>query len=767
MRIGPALRLGWRLAARGGRPSLGRLALTSVGVGAAAFLMIAGAAVLGARQRHDERVARIMPIVVDAAEAPADRLEFGYGSTEYRGKTVGRIFVRTVGDSPPVPPGLDRAPGPGEIAASPALAALLASPQGELLSPRFPGRITQIIDPESLAAPAELFGYVGVRTAAELGPDTEAIAGFGGTPPVRALGETVQRPLFQVVSSVATGLLIPISVFVAVAARTAASAREARLAAIRLVGGTAGQTRVVVAIESLIASTAGCLVGAAVFLLARPALARLASIDIELRSEDLIPPIPWTMGIIFGVPALAVAVATVALRRVVLTPLGVVRRVGRTIRHGWRFATFVIGSVLLFTAWIGGDRLIGSDRKLLSYAIVFGGFGCMAIGAALLAPVVGTLAAGAVARFAPGPATLIGSRRLRADPRTSGRIVAGLAVVIFAVGVTHAFTIAYEEANHAAVPGGSLRSTTVLVDRWGDPLSRAESARLATIAGVTSVAPVWTAVIRREHEWLGDVAIAPCGALAEIVRRPPSCEGAPLFTGPDPAIAPGEPLTVRVHDPPGARRPAFEITPRSVVADPLDLGPYAQLFLPLEAIPPAIGDELGAPLILVGTDGRADTVERIRNAFPPAAGASVSTVPRWRRQFVDTVGPTVRAGVEAGTMLAFLVVAATILVAAVDGVGERRRSLACLMALGTPASVLRRALVIEIASPMLAAVGLAISSSMAATWLLTDGLGERMFVPWDPLARVSLYALVATALVTVGSFPSLGRAVDPSALTAE
>lgn len=773
MRIAWLLQLGWRLAVGGGRASIGRLALMSLGVGAAAFLLIAGAAVVGARERHDDRLLGVQPVIADPSQttAPPDHLEFGYGQTAFRGQTVGRVFVRAVGDAPPVPPGLDRVPAPGELAASPALEALLASPEGLLLRPRFPGEVTQVIHTEALESPRQLFGYVGVASRDQLGRSAETVIGFGAEQPPEIretpFEEIAEDPVFQVILLVSVGLLIPISVFVAVAARTGAAAREARLAAIRLVGGTPRQVRIVVAIESLIAAGAGCLIGGAVFLVTRPLLARLGSFGVVLRAEDLLPSFTWILLIVLGVPSLALAVSLVALRRVVLTPLGVVRHAGRVTHARWRVTVLATGLCLFVVVMLVADWLLDSDRTMLAYAVVFSAFGCTAIGAAVLAPIAGARLASGLARVAGGPSVLIGTRRLRSDPRSSGRIVAALAVVIFAVGVTHAYTLVYEAANRGSAPGRSLRSSTVLMDR-DTPFMQDDRDRLAAVPGVTALAPVWTGEIRRDGEWVGDVAIAPCADLIAIVQPPPSCGEAPLFTGTPTPIAPGDPLTVRAHDGlAGDGRHVFEITPGRVVTRPLDIGAYAELFVPLEAVPAGVAARMRSTLMLVGTDGRPDTVEHIRNELPGPEEAFVSTTPRWRAQNRDQVGSTVTAGVEAGTLLAFLVVAATIIVATVDGVGERRRSLASLAALGTSTSVLRRALVIETAFPLLAAVVLATASSMAATWMLMHAVGGRLLVPWESLGRVSLYAIVATALVTVGSFPSLGRALDPSVLSRE
>ena len=46
------------------------------------------------------------------------------------GRPMTRAYLAALGDDPPVPPGLSRAPGPGEVAVSPALRRLLGVHSG-------------------------------------------------------------------------------------------------------------------------------------------------------------------------------------------------------------------------------------------------------------------------------------------------------------------------------------------------------------------------------------------------------------------------------------------------------------------------------------------------------------------------------------------------------------------------------------------------------------------------------------------------------------
>jgi len=65
--------------------------------------------------------------------------------------------VQPEGTQPPLPPGVAALPGPGELVASPALARLLASPEGALLRERLNYPTVGTIADAGLASPSERF----------------------------------------------------------------------------------------------------------------------------------------------------------------------------------------------------------------------------------------------------------------------------------------------------------------------------------------------------------------------------------------------------------------------------------------------------------------------------------------------------------------------------------------------------------------------------------------------------------------------------------
>ena len=269
------LRLGLRLAVGGGRQSVTRLFLIASGIALAVGLLLAALGIFPAERAAQRRQgARLIRALDPGESGPADRLFVDEAVTSFGDEEIYETFMAAEGDGSLVPPWLNRIPKPEEIVASPALAELLASPEGALLRPRFPGTVIATLDERWLLRPGELVAYVGAEPR-ELSRYREVVKGFGPHPEYADVpsGISIEQPLYQVSFLVSVGLLIPIVVFVATGARLSASARESRLAAIRLVGGTPNQVRMVATAESALASGFGCVLGIGLFFAGRPLLA--------------------------------------------------------------------------------------------------------------------------------------------------------------------------------------------------------------------------------------------------------------------------------------------------------------------------------------------------------------------------------------------------------------------------------------------------------------------------------------------------------------
>ncbi len=775
MKISSILALGIRLSLGGGRQAIGRLLLAGASVSLAVGLLLSALGAFAAEGALDRRIdARAEIHLFEGEPIPDDHLLFEYsGVGRFRDRDIETRFVAAVGDHPPVPPWFSRWPGPGEMVVSPALAELLAAPEGALLRPRYPNRIVQSLDPKWLIERDELAAYIGVRPEEMPRINRSVVTGFGPDPryPSQAaetsFAESIQQPMFQAVFLVSIGLLVPIAVFIATATRLSAAAREARLAAIRLVGGTPRQVRLAASVESLLAGLSGGVFGILLFFVGRPIVAAFAPPDHHWFPSDIAPSVATTALVLTAIVVFAVVVSVVTLRRVVITPLGVVRRVGLPMRVRWRLATLVTGLGGSMLLMIGKDRILDAPA-LIAYVFVFGSFGLTSIGAAAVAPLVGTWLADLLRRVTTGTGALLGARRLRADPRAGGRIVAGLVVVVFGVGLTHGFTSAFAVASEQTPV--SLRSSTVSVSSYG-PGSRDIAPKVASVPGVSSVVPVWSAEV--SGGGFADTGlVADCGALQPLldVGLPSCARGTMHVDRFSTYFSPDIRLNVIVYE----RNIDVSITPSRVVRSPVGLGAGASVFVPLTSLPDGTFDGVKPSFVLALTSG-GDTVERIRNEFAgPGNWTEAVTGAEIRRAASETSEfPQVARGVELGTIVALAVVAASMLVAAVDSIGERRRSFAMLAAAGTPINVMRKAVVTEIAMPLLGGVAIAVATSVTTTKMFFAAASTQAFdgrpvpIPVGPFVRVCVFALIAAGLAALATFPSLSRAIRPDSLRTE
>src|SRR5262249_13380375 len=144
-------------------------------------------------------------------------------------------------------------------------------PHGQLAD-RYPGRIEAIVGDAALRSPDSLVVFVG--------HDPDQLRGRPGVEEVRSI-ESLPRSVSltrfgRVVTGLgATALLLPVALLIATAPRLAAARREQRLAAMRLVGASVGQIRMVAAVEAAIAALAGTALGFLGFVAVRPYGARV------------------------------------------------------------------------------------------------------------------------------------------------------------------------------------------------------------------------------------------------------------------------------------------------------------------------------------------------------------------------------------------------------------------------------------------------------------------------------------------------------------
>lgn len=236
-------------------------------------------------------------------------------------------------------------------------------------------------------------------------------------------------------------LWLPVLGFLGQCARIGAVHRDRRLAGLRLAGATPRQVRRIAALEAGLA----CLLGSAV------ASVFCALLMVNLLQQQLSLSAWGGFALVaFAVPLLAVLVSVVALRRVVASPLGWVRRVRP--RHG-RVATLtlVVPAVLMgLAALLIVMRSRGpgaaSFPLLVFSAVALTGAGAVAV-AGITARTIGRR----LATRTENPAVLIAAERLQADPWATARTNAAvLLVAVVGVGFVGIRQMFLDSVHHPA-----------------------------------------------------------------------------------------------------------------------------------------------------------------------------------------------------------------------------------------------------------------------------------------------------------------------------
>ncbi|TDC77085.1 ABC transporter permease [Streptomyces hainanensis] len=245
-------------------------------------------------------------------------------------------------------------------------------------------------------------------------------------------------------------MTIPVLALAGQCARIGAPARDRRLAAIRLAGGTPRQAVAVAVAETGGAALLGALAGSAIQLAARELLHRPdADGRLTLPTDVTVPPLGYAI-IVLGVPLLAMPAAALLLRRVSVSPLGVRRRVSRPAPGPWPGVLILLGlgGYLALLPAVGR----GGATDWVP-AVVLGGSLLTTLGVVLGVGWISATTGRLLHRFARRPATLLAARDLMADPWHGSRTLSALlAALVIGAGAqsARAHFIAQDEAYDGA-----------------------------------------------------------------------------------------------------------------------------------------------------------------------------------------------------------------------------------------------------------------------------------------------------------------------------
>ena len=440
-------RLGLRLVARSGREALVRLVVTALAVGVGVAILLAVLAEFHAFQATSNRPSweSTQGRPVSRASATAGTELWNYSETIYKGRFIEQLVVAALAPGAPRIPGLTRVPTAGQFYASPALSRLLATVPADELGDRFPGRQAGLLGDAALSGPDELAIVVG-SSPSQLAarPGTVAVSRIATAP--QLMGTTnLYRLGFGVAAVV---VLFPLMILINTATRLAATRREERLAALRLVGATPRQVNVLASVDAVVTASAGVVIGVLAFLAIRPLLGSISFSGVRFFGYTVTPTLRGYLAMVVLVPVLAAISSLVSLHRVWITPLGVSRRTATRPPGWWRVLPIFVGIPLFIAAVVTNPGNPNGTRALIGLFLIMAG---LVLGGSWLTMQISRV----LARMARGPSALLAARRLSDNPKGAFRTSAGLVLAVFAGSllacVVPAFTAAQSEGAAAQI----------------------------------------------------------------------------------------------------------------------------------------------------------------------------------------------------------------------------------------------------------------------------------------------------------------------------
>ncbi|MFJ9520864.1 FtsX-like permease family protein [Kitasatospora sp. NPDC101801] len=778
--------LGARLALGSGREGWGRLLLTAAGVGLGVALLLFTASFPGIVEHRNHRLYLQNDTFEEGPAGPTGQsVLVADADTKFRDTPIRGRVVQPEGPQATVPPGLAAFPAPGRMAVSPALADLLDAPGNQLLRDRLPYPVTGTISPDGLLGPGQ-YAFVLGSSGLAVESGAHRITEYGHFSPAKPMDPRLV--LLNVVGLMV--MLAPVGVFLAAAARFGGERRDRRLAALRLAGADRRMTARLAAGESLTGSVLGLVAGVALFLIGRQLIEQLTVAGFSFYASDISPQPLIAVAVALVVPVLAIGVTLLAMRRVTVDPLGVVRHSGSDRRRlWWRLALLAVGLLVVGAAMAlpSGYDPGRTDRDGLFNPVQdTRGSLLVSFGVLLMLAAVCTLLpwlVGAVIRRAGGGGLSwqLAVRRLQLGVGPAATAVTGVVVTVAGaialqtlfVGVSQTYrpaepdTSGYRFQHRVQFPTGAVAELT---DRLG---------RSPGVAGAAGFVELNLTDPGGEN-WYGEtVRIADCATLARFAALP-GCKDGDAFASPigdepgmrfrDQPVAPG--TQVRVNSVTGGgAAPLWTLpavlapAPRLSRVDPGIAYSGNLLLLTPGAVPPEVLNGQRRVVLVAMDPAAPEPLEQLTTD-----AMTISPQARTVSLFDNGQNHTylaVKRVLTAGAGMTLLLVSLSLLVGQLERLREQRRILGVLYAFGTRRRVLALSVLWQTAIPM--ALGLVLAAAggllMGAVLQYTAGLD----FSFDRSAMLTLSGVAGASvlLVTLLGLPLVLRLMRPGALRHE
>jgi len=771
------LAMGVRFAFGGGREGWVRAVLTAVGVGLGVALLLLTTALPNALSERDARGNARMDFTYSGKQlAKADNtVVVADTDTTFRSKDVRGRLLEPEGAKAPLPPGVAKFPAVGDMVVSPALEKLLKSDSGKLLRERLPYRITGTIGQTGLIGPAELAYYSGGKglEARQSGGTVERINYYG--PSAGSTPDELDPVLLLLILIVFVVLLLPVAVFIAAAVRFGGERRDRRLAALRLVGADGRMARRIAGGEALAGALLGLVFGTGFFLAGRQLASLIDVRDISLYPSDLNPSPALALLVAVAVPAAAVLVTLLALRGVVIEPLGVVRKAKPPRRRlWWRLLLPLAGLAMLYPMTGKGDSNGNFNQWL-----VIGGTVLLLVGVTALLPWV---VEATVARLNSGSVSWqLAVRRLQLSSGTAARMVNGIAVAV-AGAIALQMLFSGVQGNYTKPTGNDLNRAQMEVS-IGSGTSLAEADRkLAGTKGVRDTSAISQTTIGERAKNPDDVAEVAVGSCAQLraVAHLTACRNGDVFRitgGADPEATTKTEQLARAgrtvyFDPSYDEMPSAPATwkmPAGVktATHREDPSGYARdgLLITSGALPASAVKGLDQKVFVSLDQSVPDASDHARNtvaAMDPLADVFVMSANDESPQF-----RSIRTGLFIGAGCVLLLIGASLLVSQLEQLRERRKLLSALVAFGTRRRTLSLSVLWQTAIPI--GLGLVLATVVGLTLgaVLLKMSATAIRIDWASVLAMSGIGAGVVLAVTLLSLPPLLRMMRPDGLRTE
>lgn len=235
--------------------------------------------------------------------------------------------------------------------------------------------------------------------------------------------------LYQAFTAIALVLMgIPLISLGAAAAKLSARRRDHRLATLRLLGATRADTSTLAVLEAAAVALIGSVVGAILALATSPLIGLIHFRGAALGASSVLLPLWGSAAVVLGVTAIATTSAALSLRRVNISPLGVVLK-QQPAAIPWLPALIAVVGLIVASLVTSNLSVLGGLTAIIAaigIALAITLFAIDVIGAWVLG-----MLARRQARKAQRPAQMLGARAILESPRSAWRQVSGVAVASF------------------------------------------------------------------------------------------------------------------------------------------------------------------------------------------------------------------------------------------------------------------------------------------------------------------------------------------------